>query len=140
MSNEDGVREVSKRFYNGLTKMLDGDISVIDTVWSHDESVTTMHPIDGRDTGWDAVRNSFIQFSQAASSGTVGITDQVIRVHGDMAYEIGVESGQFKLAGQPITIKQRVTNVYKNEGGQWKMVHHHADTSQAMLEALKTLA
>jgi len=140
MSNEDGVREASKQFYDGLTKMLDGNLSVIDTIWSHDDKVTTMHPIDGRETGWDAVRNSFLQFSKAASSGSVELTDQLIRVHGDLAYEIGVESGQFSLAGQPITIKQRVTNVYRREGDDWKMVHHHADTSQPMIDALKSLA
>jgi ketosteroid isomerase-like protein len=139
MSNEDGVREVSKRFYTGLTKMLDGDLSVLDTVWSHDNTVSTMHPIDGRETGWDAVKNSFLQFSEAASSGSVQLTDQLIQVHGDLAYEIGTEAGQFSLAGKPITIKQRVTNVYRREGSQWKMVHHHADLSQSMIDALKTL-
>jgi ketosteroid isomerase-like protein len=139
MSNEDEVREVSKQFYTGLTKMLDGDLSVMDTIWSHDETVTTMHPIDGRETGWDAVKNSFIQFSKASSSGSVKLTDQLIRVQGDLAYEIGVETGQFGLAGQPITIKQRVTNVYRREGGQWKMVHHHADLSRSMVDALKAL-
>ncbi len=139
MSDEDGVREASKQFYAGLTQMLDGDLSVMDTIWSHDKTVTAMHPIDGRETGWDAVRNSFLQFSKAASSGSVELTNQLIQVHGDLAYEIGLESGKFSLAGQPITIKQRVTNVYRHEGGAWKMVHHHADLSQSMVDALKAL-
>ena len=140
MSHEEQVRKASKQFYSGLTKMLDGDLSAMDAVWSHDKTVTTMHPIDGRETGWEAVRNSFAQFSEAASSGTVELTDQVIQVHGDLAYEIGVESGQFSLAGQPITVKQRVTNIYQRHGSDWKMVHHHADLSTSMMNALKAPA
>jgi len=140
MSGENEVREASQQFYSGLTKMLDGDLNVMDTIWSHDDTVTAMHPIDGRETGWNEVRNSFVQFAKASSSGTVEITDQVIQVQGDLAYEIGLETGQFTLAGKPITIKQRVTNIYRREGGQWKMVHHHADLSPSMIDALKALA
>jgi hypothetical protein len=29
-----------------------------------------------------------------------------------------------------------VTNIYRREGGGWKMVHHHTDVSPAMVEAL----
>jgi len=138
MSTEDGVREASKQFYAGLTKMLEGDLSVIDTVWSHDDTVTTMHPIEGRQVGWDAVRNSFLQFSEAASNGSVELNDQLVRVHGDMAFEMGVESGKLNLAGKAITVNQRVTNVYRLENGQWKMIHHHADASPSMVDALKS--
>ena len=136
MSNEDEVREVSRQFYAGLTRMLEGDLSVLDGVWSHDATVTSMHPVGGREIGWEAVRGSFVPFSELASNGSVKLDNQVIRVLGDVAYEVGNESGHFTLAGRPITIGQRVTNIYKREGGQWKMIHHHTDIAQAMIDAL----
>jgi ketosteroid isomerase-like protein len=37
------------------------------------------------------------------------------------------------LAGQQVSIDHRVTNIYRRESGTWKIVHHHADVSQAML-------
>lgn len=138
MSKEEEVRQASNLFYAGLTKMLEGDSSGIETAWSHDDAVTAMHPIDGREIGWEAVKDSFAQFSRVASDGVVELKDQLIRVSGDLAYEIGVESGKFNLAGQPLTIKQRVTNIYRHEDGQWKMIHHHADLSPSMVDTIES--
>ncbi|HYU19986.1 MAG TPA: nuclear transport factor 2 family protein [Chloroflexota bacterium] len=33
----------------------------------------------------------------------------------------------------------RVTNIYRREGGEWKMVHHHTDVSPAMNDLLSRL-
>jgi ketosteroid isomerase-like protein len=60
-------------------------------------------------------------------------------VHGDMAYELGVERGEFKMAGHPVSLEHRVTNIYRREAGTWKLVHHHTDTSPGMLDVLKRL-
>ena len=64
---------------------------------------------------------------------------QLIRVEGDVAYELGVEQGEFKLGGHPVAIKHRVTNIYRREGRGWRMIHHHSDTSPAMLAVLAKL-
>jgi ketosteroid isomerase-like protein len=39
-----------------------------------------------------------------------------------------------------VTIDGRVTNIYRRESGTWKIVHHHTDVAQAMLEALDRLS
>jgi ketosteroid isomerase-like protein len=99
-----------------------------------------MHPIGGQEVGWDAVRGSFEQVAQVITDGQVELKDQLIQATGDMAaYEVGRESGQFKLAGSQVTVDHRVTNIYQREGGAWKIVHHHADPSPAMLEVLSKL-
>jgi len=139
MSKEDEVRQASDQFYAGLTRMIEGDLSVLESVWSHDESVTAMHPVDGRKVGWEAVRNSFMPFSEFASNGSVELQDQLIRVLGDVAYEVGTETGGFTLAGKPIKIGHRVTNIYRREDGGWKMIHHHTDVSREMVDAVSQL-
>jgi ketosteroid isomerase-like protein len=53
-----------------------------------------------------------------------------------VAYTLGTEHGQAKLGGESIGIDWRVTNIYRREGGEWKMVHHHTDVSPAVVEAL----
>ena len=75
----------------------------------------------------------------ASTGGQVRLSDQFIQVAGDMAYELGVEHGQFTLAGQPVTIDCRVTNIYRRDSGAWKIVHHHTDTAQAMIDVLSRL-
>jgi uncharacterized protein (TIGR02246 family) len=139
MSAEDEVRRASQEFYAALNRMADGDSGAMADIWSHSATVTTMHPIGGREVGWDAVRASFEQVAQVASGGKIELKDQLIRVAGDVAYEMGVEQGQLKLGGHQAAIEHRVTNIYQRQAGAWKMVHHHTDTSPAMLDILSRL-
>ncbi len=77
--------------------------------------------------------------AELASGGHVEIADQEIHTGEDLAYELGTERGNMKLAGESIAIEQRVTNIYRREEGQWKLVHHHTDLSPAMLGILERL-
>ena len=136
MSTETEVHKISEQFYKALNRMVNGDAGPLADIWSHSKTVTTMHPRGGREIGWDAVRESFEQVAQLSSDGKVGLKDQLIQVAGDVAYEIGTEHGQFRLAGQQVTIDHRVTNIYRHESGVWKIVHHHTDVSPDMLDVI----
>jgi ketosteroid isomerase-like protein len=139
VSTEDEVRKASEQFYAALNRMANGDAGSLADIWSHSATVTTMHPIGGREVGWDEVKGPWQQVAQLASGGQVKLSGQLIQVSGDMAYEVGTEQGQFTLAGEQVSIKQRVTNIYRREAGGWKIVHHHADISPAMLDILSRL-
>jgi ketosteroid isomerase-like protein len=139
MSVEDEVRLASKQFYVALNRMLNGAAGSLADIWSHGAAVTAMHPIGGRQVGWDAVRASFEQVAQSASDGTVELKDQLVQVAGEVAYEVGVEHGQLKLAGHDVGLDHRVTNIYQRQAGGWKMIHHHTDTSPAMQGVLVRL-
>ena len=139
MSTEDQVRKASEQFYAALNRMGNGDASSMADIWSHSATVTTMHPIGGREVGWDEVKGPWQQVAKLASDARINLNDQLIQVVGDMAYEVGTEQGQFKLAGERVAINQRVTNIYRREAGGWKIVHHHSDTSPAMLAILSRL-
>ena len=139
MSTENEVHKASEQFYAALNRMVKGDAGSLSDIWSHNADVTAMHAIGGRQVGWDKVRESFQQVAQIASEGKVKLEDQLIQATGDLAYELGVERGQATLAGQQVTLDQRVTNIYRRETGSWKIVHHHTDVSPAMLDVLKRL-
>jgi ketosteroid isomerase-like protein len=139
MSTEDEVRKASEQFYAALNRMVNGDALPLADIWSQGAGVTTMHPIGGREVGWDKVRASFAQVAEIASEGRIRLDDQLIRVTGDLAYELGFERGQAKFAGQQVSLDHRVTNIYRREAGSWKMVHHHTDVSPAMLDVLNRL-
>jgi ketosteroid isomerase-like protein len=138
-SQEDEVRQASKQFYAGLNRMANGDAGPLADIWSQSMDATTMHPIGGREVGWGKVQESFQQVAHAASEGRIKLDDQLVRVVGDLAYEIGVERGALSLAGKQAAIDGRVTNIYRREAGKWKMVHHHTDISPAMLEVYHQL-
>jgi len=139
MSTENEIRSASTKFYAGLNRMTQGDASQLADIWSHSDTVTTLHPIGGEQIGWTEVKESFDQVAGLASSGHVELAGQTIQSGGELAYEVGIERGSFTLSGESITIDQRVTNIYRRENGEWKIVHHHTDLSPAMLAVLERL-
>ena len=139
MSTVDEVREASKKFYAALNRMANGESNTLAVAWAQNGNVTAMHPIGGREVGWDAVKGSFNQVAGVASDSKIELEDQLIQDLGDVAYELGTESAQFKIAGHPVKGEMRVTNIYKKEGGSWKVVHHHTDLSPSMIDVLKKL-
>lgn len=135
MSTQDDVRAISYRFYSGLSRM---DVAALPEIWSHSDDVTTMHPMGGEQVGWEEVRASFEQAAGPMTDSHVDLIDQRIYAGTDLAYETGIERGSAKLAGEPIEFEHRVTNVYRLEDGQWKMVHHHTDTSPGLVEIMQS--
>ena len=95
MSAEDEVRQASEQYYAALTGLLTGDAGPLMEIWSHSSDVTAMNPYGGREVGWEQLRPVFEQVAQMClgSQATVRLKDPLIRVGGDLAYEIGIESG-----------------------------------------------
>ncbi len=139
MSAEDDVREASERFYAALNQMANGDAGPMAGIWSHSAAATTMHPIGGREVGWDKVEGPWREVAKLASDGQIKLIDRIVHVEGGMGFEVGTEKGQMTFAGHRVPIEHRVTNIYRREAEGWKIVHHHADVSQPMLDALSRL-
>jgi ketosteroid isomerase-like protein len=49
-------------------------------------------------------------------------------VAGDMAFTAGLEHTTASIDGQPRSYTLRATQVYRREGGEWKVAHRHGDT------------
>jgi ketosteroid isomerase-like protein len=141
MAVEDEVRQASDSFYAALNQLLKGNPSSMSEVWSHGGDVSTMHPIGGREIGWDQVWQTWQQTSQGLAQvdlSDVTVPDLVvIPVGSDAAYTLGTEQIRGNVGGQEVSGGARATNVYRREGGQWKMVHHHGDAlPQELIQAM----
>jgi ketosteroid isomerase-like protein len=44
-----------------------------------------------------------------------------------MAFTVGLEHTSTSVDGAPLTYTLRATQVYRREGGEWKVAHRHAD-------------
>lgn len=139
MTTQCEIRAASAGFYAALNRMAKGETGAMAEVWAQDAEVTALHPIGGRDTGWAAVGGSFDRVAGIASAGDIRLTDQHIQLAGDMAYEVGIETGTLTLAGLTAAVEHRVTNIYRREASGWRVVHHHTDVSPAMLDVLARL-
>ena len=74
-----------------------------------------------------------------SQGGKVTRTDQLIRVTGDLAYELCTESASMTLAGEQFSLEGQATNVYRKENGEWKVVHHHADLHAEFAEMIANM-
>ena len=138
MALEDEIRQASEQFYEALNRMINGDPEPMMEVWSHGSDVATMHPLGGRETGWEEVRASWEQVAQGFSDGQVSIEDLVVvPLADDVAYTLGTEHGQASLGDERVGIDWRVTNIYRRDEGEWKVVHHHTDVSPELVEFVK---
>ena len=50
------------------------------------------------------------------------------RRSGNKAYTAGLEHTSASVDGQPRSYTLRATQVYRREGGEWKVAHRHGDT------------
>jgi len=127
MALEDEIRQASEHFYAALNRAINGDPGPMMEVWSHGSDVTSMDPPGGINVGWEEVRAGWEHWEQAAqgmSEGQVWLDDLVVLpIADDVAYTVGTEHGQVNTIG----VDWRVTNIYRREGGEWKVVHHHTD-------------
>jgi len=108
-------------------------------LWPHRDDVTTMHPIGGREVGWDEVEGSWQGVADVAEGGDVTPSDRLVRVFGDTAYELVTENVSMSIGGESIEGAYRATNVYRLDDGEWRTVHHHTDIDEAFVDVLERL-
>ncbi len=121
----EGVKAASKAFYAALAVIDDG--TAMEKVWAHTSYVTYVGPRSKSITvGWDTQKKYWVENNKPFASRTVSLVDQHIHVVGNLAWEMGNETGESKLKDG--TVRKTdwiVTNVYEKIGGRWLMVSHH---------------
>lgn len=121
----DAVKRASKAFYSALPVLDDG--SAMQQVWANTPYVTYVGPQSKSViVGWEAQKKYWNEFNKLFSQRTVSLVDDRVHVNGNLAWEIGVETGQAQMKdGTTRKVDWIVTNVYEKLGGQWLIVSHH---------------
>jgi len=121
----EGVKEASKNFYVALAALDNGE--AMEKVWAHMPYVTYVGP---RHTsvlvGWDAQKKYWPEANALFTQRSATLSDQHIHVNGNLAWEMGQETGETKMkdGGTPKP-DYIVTNVYEKIDGRWHIVSHH---------------
>ncbi len=121
----DGVKAASKAFYEAVVVVDDG--TAMEKVWAQAPYVTYVGP---RSTaiivGWEAQKKYWTEFNKPFSQRTVALVHAHVRVVGNLAWEIGTESGLAQMKdGSTRKVDWIVTNVYEKIDGRWLTVSHH---------------
>jgi len=113
MTERQAALEANRAFYQAFAT---GDYATMERLWARGAFAVCIHP------GWPVIsgRGAVMQSWQAIlrSPPPVLCEDAVCHVIGEVAVVICTERIE--------EVSLSVTNIYANEGGEWRMVHHHA--------------
>lgn len=105
-----------------------GDADPRRAIWSRSEPLSILGAWRNA-YGQQEVEEAFQFLEQSFSDCTwYEFELQAFDVMGDAAYTAGLEHVSASVDGKPRTFTLRSTQVYRREGGEWKVAHRHADT------------
>ncbi|HEX6400246.1 MAG TPA: nuclear transport factor 2 family protein [Actinomycetota bacterium] len=127
---EDFLGSVLPRLTEADTALHGGDAGPRIAIWSHDDPVT-LFGAALMGIGWDEIRRVFASLASRFSNGTYEYEVIAAGASGDLGYLVGIEHSSASVSGAPPEAYElRVTQVFRREDGEWKVVHRHADPMQ----------
>jgi ketosteroid isomerase-like protein len=123
---EDFLGSVLPRLTEADTAIHNGDAAPRIAIWSHSDPVTLGAALMG--SGWTEIRQVFESLASRFSNGTYEYEVIAAGASGDLGYVVGIEHSTVSVGGAtPEAYELRVTEVFRREDGEWKVVHRHAD-------------
>lgn len=114
-------------FYDALDAVFRGDPAPMQAIWSHADDVTQMGPMGDLVVGWGPIEAGWVAQSKVVEGGTVRPHDVHLFASGDLGAAVGLERGHVVIGGTRSEVKARSTNLFRREGGSWRLIGHHVD-------------
>ncbi|KAA9159805.1 nuclear transport factor 2 family protein [Amycolatopsis acidicola] len=128
---EDFLTWVHSRLREAEIAIHNGDAGPRRAIWSAREPVTVLGAWKNV-VGQEAVGKLFTLLEQGFSDcKSYEFEVLAADVVGDTAYTVGYEHTEASFNGEPRKYVLRATQIYRREGGEWKVAHRHADTMPA---------
>ncbi|OFI39140.1 DUF4440 domain-containing protein [Arthrobacter sp. SW1] len=127
-ANDDFLSWVKSTLYQAELALHNGDSAPRRAIWSRNDPVSILGAWRNA-FGQDEV-NEVFAFLERSFSDCISYAFELqsYDVSGDMAYTAGLERTSVSVNGEPGSYVLRVTQVYRREDGEWRVVHRHADT------------
>jgi ketosteroid isomerase-like protein len=124
-SNVQAVKAANDAYYAALSAR---SSNRIEHAWAHDAKVSNIFAVNpAPNVGWEGVKGAYENLFARFPKLSVAMAEPMIRVEGDAALVVGVESQEAELPnGSAVSAKLPATNVFLNQGREWLMVHHHS--------------
>jgi ketosteroid isomerase-like protein len=128
---DEGLRSFLRQFEAAISGFINGDPEPWKLCASRRDDVTLMGGWGAYTKGWDDANS---QYDWAAarfkeSGAKVDVEYLSSAVSGDLAYTVTIERSEVRLVDRdkPAPMALRVTQVFRKEDDDWKLVHRHAD-------------
>jgi len=126
---DDGLWEMFERVKAASRALTAGCATPYKELWSHQGDTASFGAWGDYEVGWDEVGPRLDWAAAQFLEGELKHELLAMGASGDLAYTITIERGTGRLLGhvEPAPIALRVTRLYRREGGEWKVIHRHAD-------------
>jgi hypothetical protein len=106
-----------------------GDGRPLHAITGTEGAVTFLGPGGGYVSGADDVDKAYREGAGALSDGETRLEILQMGEDDTLAFWTGVQRATVKVAGgaQPVPMDLRITEVFRREHKDWKLVHRHAD-------------
>jgi ketosteroid isomerase-like protein len=122
------LSEAADAFYVAGNQMLAGDPSGFAALWSSADDISLLSPLGAMHFGRAAVMEEIQRESGMGFVGTLVADDRRLVETAVMGLLVCMERTRgMSQAGEAIEVDIRSTTVFRKEGNQWYVVHHHTD-------------
>jgi ketosteroid isomerase-like protein len=127
----DDLRKTMEEYHRAEVAFQKGDPQPFKDICSHAHYVTIVGGMGGVEKGWANVEKRYEWAASRFSTDNSEPQSEIVSLVAtpDMAYAVEIERSAARMAGSSELqqLALRVTTVFRREGGQWKVVHRHAD-------------
>jgi ketosteroid isomerase-like protein len=126
---DDKINDLIRRTAEANSAFMRGDMSRYLTLVTHADDYTLMAPFGGAPTrGFDVSSERLAELTRYFKAGTSKLELVQTYASGDMVVLVMIERQRGEVGGLPDQDwSLRVTQVYRREGSEWRLVHRHAD-------------
>jgi len=119
-----------EEYHRAGHEITNGNPEVYKTLYSRGDDVTLANPFGPPARGWSEVSATLDRAAENYRDGeVVGFENISTLIAPDLAYTVEIERYRARVGGGaeivPVTV--RVTTIFRNEDGAWKVTHRHAD-------------
>ncbi len=124
------IQHVVDQYHAAADEFSRGNPLPVKMMFSHQDDVTLANPFGPPVRGWNKVSDALDFASSRFKDGEV-ISFETIARHEtpELAIIFEVEKWKAKVSGREevSSFDLRVTSTFRNEDGDWKLIHRHAD-------------
>jgi ketosteroid isomerase-like protein len=126
---DDFLAQTIERHGRAATGVRNGDPGPFVAQLSRRDPVTLFPASQPAQVGWDDVTAAIERVASVYTrSDVVELEVVAAGVSGDLAYLVGYERAASSVdGGAAEDLRLRITQVYRREDGEWRLVHRHAD-------------
>lgn len=130
-SDPHNFKQFMKQREQAAGSYVSGEAGPLDQMVTREGPSTFFPPSGGRTQGARNVSERYLKDAGSFAGGSVNRFEVLhMGASGELGYWVGLQHATVNLNGkdEPVPFHLRITELYRREGDEWKLIHRHADS------------